>query len=79
MLFMDLKPQESLGPLGESVSYVARELSNGKFIIRIRATNHTILLESDNEYDTLEEAEEMLEQIHDKTVNGNVRRVHKDD
>ena len=79
MKFMNLRPRESLGLPGESVSYVARERSDGKFIIRIRATNHKILLESDNVYDTLEDAEKMLAQIHDETVDGNVRRVHKDD
>lgn len=78
-LFDELEPQESLGPSGESVSYVARERDDGKYIIRIRATNHKILLESDNTYDTLDEAEEMLAQIHDETIRGNVRRVHKDD
>lgn len=76
-MFNDLEPTDSLGRLGESVSYVTRARSNGKFIIRIRATNHKILLESDNEYDTLEEAEEKLAQIYDETIKGNTRRVRK--
>ena len=77
MKFHELQPQESLGPVGESVSYVVREQHDGKFIIRIRATNHKILLQSDNVYDTLEQAEDKLAQIHDETVVGNVRRVRK--
>ena len=78
-MFNDLEPQDSLGPSGQDVSYASRERTDGKFIIRIWSTNHRILLESDNTYDTREEAEDMLAQIHDHTVEGKVRRVHKDD
>ena len=61
-----------------SVNYVVRARGNGKYMIRIRGRNtRSVLLESDNDYDRVEEAEEILALIHDETVKGNVARVHK--
>ena len=61
-----------------SVNYVVRARGNGKYMIRIRGRNtRSVLLESDNDYDSVEQAEEILALIHDETVKGNVARVHK--
>ena len=75
--YHDLDVTDSLGRLGDDVSFVAKQVDGG-YIIRIRSSNHKILLESQNKRPyTLDEAEEHLAEIYDAVVAGNARRVRK--
>jgi len=78
--YLDLEPTTSLGASGNDVSFVAKQLPGGgdDYIIRIRSSNHKILLESQNkEPYTLAEAEGFLADIYNAVLAGKVRRVRK--
>ena len=75
-MFKDLEARKKFGPFGK-LSYVIRAQKNGKFKFRIRALNNELLAESDTEYATVKDAEDMLAVIHDNAVKGNVELVHK--
>ena len=74
-MFKDLERRRSFR--SGSINYVVREKRDGRFKIRIRAANYKILVESDNDYDSIDDAEKMLALIHDNAVRGNAVVVHK--